>query len=286
MRSSTRIITRCIGNDIRPFSTTTTPTTTPLYIVYGASGGIGSDLVRRLTQNQENAHVVLAGRNLTALDAVTASLPPSISSTTTSTHAVDVLDPISVDQFTAAIIKQHGHVDGVVNCIGSVILKSAHATTLDEFHECLQTNLYSSFNILKSSVKAMMKNEGGSGSGRGSGGSIVFCSSAVAQHGLANHEAIAAAKGGISAMALSAAATYAPKNIRINCVAPGLTRTPLSSRITSNEAALKASIAMHALKRIGEPEDVAEAIEFLLKSRFITGQVLAVDGGLSKVRSV
>ena len=87
-------------------------------------------------------------------------------------------------------------------------------------------------------------------------------------------------------MALSAAATYAPKNIRINCVAPGLTRTPMTAKITGSEGALKASISMHALKRIAEPGDVAAALEFLLdpKNSFITGQVLAVDGGLSSVR--
>ncbi len=88
-------------------------------------------------------------------------------------------------------------------------------------------------------------------------------------------------------MALSAAATYAPKNIRINCVSPGLTDTPLASRITSSEPALKASTAMHALRRIGKPEEVAAAIAFLLEPQnsFITGQNLGVDGGLGSVRA-
>jgi len=148
-----------------------------------------------------------------------------------------------------------------------------------QFMDVLNTNLITSFNVLRAAAKAMMKS---------GGGSIALCSSAVARHGLANHEAIAAAKGGVHSLALSAAATYAPKNIRVNCVAPGMIRTPLSARITSNEAALKASVRLHALGRIGEAEEVAAALEFLLRpsNSFITGQTLSVDGGLSSVRSM
>lgn len=245
----------------------------PLFLVYGATGGIGSELCARLVA-REGARVVLAGRDADKLAAAAAALPhPSRAST----QVVDILEPGAVDALTAAVTKEHGPLAGVANCVGSVVLKSAHATSAEEFEAVLRTNLYSSFNILKSSVKSMM---------RTGGGSLVFCSSAVARHGLANHEAIAAAKGGIAAMALSAAATYAPKNIRINCVAPGLTRTQMTARITDSEAALKASVAMHALRRIGEPGDVAAALEFLLapENSFITGQVLAVDGGLSSLR--
>ena len=119
------------------------------------------------------------------------------------------------------------------------------------------------------------------------GGSIVLVSSAAARVGLPNQEAIAAAKAGVIGLTLSAAATYASRGVRVNCVAPGLVRTPLTARITANESSLKASIAMHALGRVGEPADVAGAIDWLLgpESSWVTGQVLGVDGGLATVRT-
>jgi NAD(P)-dependent dehydrogenase (short-subunit alcohol dehydrogenase family) len=104
--------------------------------------------------------------------------------------------------------------------------------------------------------------------------------------GIANHEAIAAAKAGIMGLTYSAAATYASSHIRINAVAPGLIETNLTRPITKVPAARDASIAMHALGRLGHPNDVAQAIVFFLQpeNNWITGQILAVDGGLSVVR--
>ena len=100
------------------------------------------------------------------------------------------------------------------------------------------------------------------------------------------HEAIAAA--GVRPMmpALAAAASYAGNNLRFNAVAPGLTETPLAQPLTANESARRLSEAMHALGRLGQPADIARAIVFLLDpaNSWITGQVLAVDGGLSRVR--
>ena len=96
---------------------------------------------------------------------------------------------------------------------------------------------------------------------------------------------IAAAKAGVEGLARSAAATYAGAGIRVNAVAPGLVRTPLSERITSNPAGEKASLAMHALGRLGEPGDVASLIAWLLaeENTWVTGQVLGVDGGLGSL---
>ena len=118
------------------------------------------------------------------------------------------------------------------------------------------------------------------------GGSVVLVSSAAAMTGLANHEAIAAAKAGIIGLTLAAAASYAGNHLRFNAVASGLTETPLTQSLTANETSRRLSEAMHALGRLGQPADIARAIVFLLDpaNSWITGQVLAVDGGLSRVR--
>jgi NAD(P)-dependent dehydrogenase (short-subunit alcohol dehydrogenase family) len=119
------------------------------------------------------------------------------------------------------------------------------------------------------------------------GGAVVLVSSAAARIGLANHEAIAAAKAGLEGLARSAAATYARQRIRFNVVAPGLVRTPLTQGLVANELAEKASLAMHPLGRLGEPDDVARAIAWLLDpaQNWITAQVLGVDGGLADVKA-
>ena len=176
--------------------------------------------------------------------------------------------------FELAITKL-GSLDGVVNFAGSVILKPAHLTSFEEYQNTVEANLTTAFSTIKAAAKNL-KN----------GGSVVLISSAAAMHGISNHEAIAAAKGGIISLAKSAAATYAGQNLRFNVVAPGLIETKLTQKITSNENALKASKAMHALGRIGKPYDVSAMVEFLLsdQANFITGQVIGIDGGLSNLQ--
>ena len=173
-------------------------------------------------------------------------------------------------------ISLYGRLDGAVNCVGSLLLKPAHLTTDSEWRDTLGKSLDSAFYLLRATAKPMMKD----------GGSLVFVSSAAARLGLANHEAIAAAKAGIGGLTLAAAATYSNRGIRVNCVAPGLVETPLTDRITSNEKARATSTSMHALGRLGKPDDVARAIVWLLdpEQSWVTGQTIGVDGGLAAVR--
>jgi NAD(P)-dependent dehydrogenase (short-subunit alcohol dehydrogenase family) len=240
----------------------------PVYLILGGTGGIGSAVCRRLAQ--DGATLVLGARTEASLQALADEVSGE-------GHVLDATDFEQVQNLVTHTVEAHGRLDGVANCVGSLLLKPAHLTSLDEFHETLALNLHTAFFTIKAASRAMMK----------TGGSIVLCSSAVARTGLVNHEAIAAAKAGVVGLAQSAAATYARYEVRVNCVAPGLVQTPLTARITGSEAGRKQSEAMHALGRLGEPEDVAEAIHWLLdgtRSGWVTGQVIGIDGGLGTVR--
>jgi NAD(P)-dependent dehydrogenase (short-subunit alcohol dehydrogenase family) len=160
--------------------------------------------------------------------------------------------------------------------VGSIVLEPAHRTSAERLEEVLRLNLFSAFAAVRAAAQPMA---------RGGGGSIVLMASAAARRGLANHEAIAAAKAGVIGLTLSAAATYAPRGVRVNAVAPGLVDTPMAAALTGNELARKASEKMHPLGRIGTPDDVARALEWLLDpaAGWVTGQVIGVDGGLATV---
>lgn len=283
------------GSMLRSLSSHHSP---PTFLIFGATGGIGSELCRHLAKEHPGARLALAGRSEEKLSELAGeiSLSKDLSLGSDSetdrggfdrwqdvevcTYTVDMFDADDVERLTKEVASKGG-IDGIASCVGNVTLKPAHTTSPKEFEQVVRLNLFTTFNVIRAGVKSMMKNPDGRG------GAMAFCSSAVALHGLANHEAIAAAKGGVAALTQSAAATYASKKIRFNAIAPGLTRTPMTARITNSEAALKASRAMHPLGRIGEPYDAAAALAFLLnpKNSFITGQILAVDGGLSCLKA-
>jgi NAD(P)-dependent dehydrogenase (short-subunit alcohol dehydrogenase family) len=165
-----------------------------------------------------------------------------------------------------------------VNCAGSVFLKPAHLTTPDEFRQVLLDNLWTSYAVVRGASRALYK----------TGGSVVLCLSAAAAIGIPNHEAIAAAKAAVEGLARSAAATYAARGLRMNVVAPGLVETEATASITNNEASLHRSTSMHAIGRIGQPDEVADMICWLAdaeRSGWVTGQVFRIDGGLSSVIS-
>jgi NAD(P)-dependent dehydrogenase (short-subunit alcohol dehydrogenase family) len=235
-------------------------------VIFGASGGIGSAVARQIASAGGKA--VLAGRTAAKVEVLGAELgfPAAVG---------DVRDIPSIEACLDQAIEAHGPLTGVACCVGSLLLKPAHLTTDTEWDDVIQQNLTAAFRVLRSSARRMMK----------SGGSIVLVSSAAGRRGLANHEGIAAAKAGVIGLTLSAAATYAGYGIRVNCVAPGMVRTPLTAALTRVPASLAYSTSLHALGRIGEADEVARALVWLMDARqgWITGQVLGVDGGLASV---
>lgn len=238
-----------------------------VHLVIGATGATGSALTRRLTA--DGATVVAAARTRADLDALADETGAHV-------REVDATDVDAVGELVEAVVADHGQVDGAANLAGSVLLKPAHLTSVEDWHGTIALNLTSAFALTRAAAKAMRKH----------GGSIVLASSAAAQTGIANHEAIAAAKGGVAALARSAAATYGGRGIRVNAVAPGLVRAAMTEQLTSDEGQAEASRAMHVLGRLGEGEDVASAVAWLLDpdNSWVTGQVLGVDGGLGQVR--
>jgi NAD(P)-dependent dehydrogenase (short-subunit alcohol dehydrogenase family) len=236
--------------------------------ICGATGTIGSGLARRLAAGGES--VLLIGRDEARLAALGAELNQPWA-------VVDLSQSHGVGEALERFAEQQP-LRGIVNAVGSLLLKPAHATSDDEFRRIVEVNLFSSFAVVKAAGRLLSDG----------GGSVVLFASAAAQIGVPNHEAIAAAKAGVIGLMRSAAATYASRQIRFNVVSPGLTRTELTGRIWRNEASAAASLEMHPLGRLGEPSDVIHAAEWLLSesSSWVTGQAIGVDGGLSTLTAV
>jgi NAD(P)-dependent dehydrogenase (short-subunit alcohol dehydrogenase family) len=236
------------------------------FIIIGGAGGIGGAVARRLRSRQ--AAVLIAGRTQDRLEAAAFALGAEWA-------VVDAADFGAVDALVQRAADQHGRVAGIVNAAGSILFKPAHLTSFDEWQHVLALNLTTAFAVVRAAGRVMS-----------GGGSVVLVSTVAASLGLPQHEAIAAAKGGVEGLVRAAAASYAGRGLRVNAVAPGLVDTPLAARITSNPKALESSRARHPLGRIGTPDDIAAPIEWLLDpaTSWVTGQVVGVDGGMSTVR--
>ena len=151
-------------------------------VIIGAAGGIGSALARML--QQRGARLLLIGRDAVRLGVLGQELG----------MPAKALDASRVADLEQAITEP---ITGIVNCAGSILLKPAHLTSESEWQQTIETNLTTAYATVRAGAKALMS----------TGGSIVLCATAAARTGMANHEAIAAAKGGVIGLTLSAAAT-------------------------------------------------------------------------------
>lgn len=232
--------------------------------ILAARSTIGQAVAARVLQR--GGSVALIGRDLSGLCSDAAAF----------SRVCDLTDFDAVNVAMGEASEALGGLTGVVNCAGSILLKPAHQCTRKDYNDTLEANLATAF----ATVRAAAKHLGSSG------GSVVLLSSAAATLGMPNHELIGAAKAAVEGLVRSAAATYAPRGIRFNAVAPGLVATRLSESLRANSTSLKVSESLHPLGRIGNPDEVASAICWLLdpEQSWVTGQVIGVDGGLSHVQ--
>ena len=233
------------------------------YLVFGATGAIGSSLAAQLKESSHDVHLI--ARNEDEVKAISEELGCSYS-------VADVLEENFVDKVKADT--SDFDVKGVAYCVGSIDLKPLKRVTENNLNTCMKLNLYSAIEVIKGFQEDLKKNSG----------SIVLFSSVAAQKGFTNHTIIATAKAAIEGLTVTLAAEFAP-NIRVNCVAPSLTNSKIAQSMLKNPIVAEALAKAHPLKRVGEGKDSAALAKFLLteESSWVTGQVIGVDGGRSRL---
>ncbi|MCG8353960.1 MAG: SDR family oxidoreductase [Kiloniellales bacterium] len=229
-------------------------------LILGGTGGIGSALARRCRERGRPVHIT--GRDGGRLAALAQSLDAGASQ-------VDVGDAEQIEQAVEAAAPD-GRLGGLAYCVGSIDLVPLRRATAAQLAQSYALNVIGAALAVQAAAAALKAAEG----------AVVLFSSVAVQRGFANHSVIAAAKGGVEGLTRALAAELAPA-VRVNCVAPSLTRTPLAEGLLANKAMAEGISAAHALGRLGEPDDVAALAVFLLghEAAWMTGQIVGVDGG-------
>jgi 3-oxoacyl-[acyl-carrier protein] reductase len=228
------------------------------YLIAGGSSGIGLALVKKLTA--AGHHVTVISRSNDGLAGI---------SNVTHLQKDVLTDDISDSELPDSL-------DGVAYCPGSINLKPFRSLKPDAFLEDFNINVLGAVKILQAAQKPLKKAENPS---------VVLFSTVAVGQGMPFHASVAAAKGAVEGLTKSLAAEWAP-GIRVNCIAPSLTDTPMAERLLSSDDKREASANRHPLRRVGTPEDIAALAEFLLSenSTWMTGQILGLDGGMSTLR--
>lgn len=237
-------------------------------IVTGGSSGIGFAIAKKFTE--QNIHTIIIGRNKQSLDEAVSCL-----GTNCETIAFDITNLGGIPDVIKAIVKKHGNIDVLVNNAGINMKKPALEVTDQEFQQILLTNLTSVFAITREVAKNMVAKKSGS---------IINISSMAAQYGLPGVVAYAASKTAIEGVTRTLAVELSPQGVRVNCIAPGFIATKMSATALNGDPERKQKVLSRTpMGRLGDPQDVANAAYFLASddSTFITGTVVAVDGGNS-----
>ncbi|MFO7644122.1 MAG: SDR family oxidoreductase [Desulfosarcina sp.] len=230
------------------------------FVVFGGSAGIGLEITRRLFAMKRRVTVV-------ARSARNVDLPEDVARLSIDLTRDDI-DPESIPET----------IQGMIYCPGSIRLRPFHRLTAEEFMTDFQINLLGAVKAIQACLPGLKKAQAPA--------SIVLFSTVAVQTGMPFHASIASAKGAVEGLTRSLAAEFAP-GIRVNAIAPSLTETDLARGLLSDAGKRSAAAERHPLKRIGQPQDIAAAATFLLadSSSWITGQVIAVDGGMGALRT-
>lgn len=230
------------------------------YIIIGAHGGIGEALVTELLA--DGRHVIATARDPSTLSHLSGNI---------TTAALDAFDPASIE----AALSGHDEIAGLAYCAGSIDLAPLKSASDEAFLKSYELNVLGAVRALRIAEPALKKAKG----------SVVLFSTIAVQQGFTNHSLISTAKGAVEGLTRSLAAEWAP-DVRVNCIAPSLSDTPLAKPLTSSEPMAKSIAAMHPIPRLGTAEDSASMAAFLLsqKTSWITGQILHVDGGRGALR--
>ncbi len=229
------------------------------FVIVGGSHGIGLGIVKRLADR--GAHVTVVSRSSELLVGID--------------NVKHVPWDVTTDAIPASVLPEQIH--GLAYCPGSINLGPLRSVTAASLMADFQLNVMSAIASIQAALPAMKSAETAS--------IVLFSTVAVAQ-GLPMHTSVAASKGAIEAISRTLAAELAPK-IRVNCIAPALTDTPLAEKFLATDEKRAAMAERYPLKRIGRVDDIASIAEFLLSrdSGWMTGQVIAVDGGMSTLRT-
>ncbi len=229
-------------------------------LVVGGTSGIGLELVKIL--NDDRHEIYVGSRTADKLSEI-----PRV-------HHIPL--DVAAEKFELETLPDT--LQGLVYCPGTIVLKPFQRLTIDDFKKDYNINLLGAVKVIQGCIKQLKKSQ--------TGASIVLFSTVAVKTGMAFHASVASAKAAVEGLTRSLAAEFAPR-IRVNAIAPSLTDTPLAKNLLSSEEKRKASADRHPLRRIGTSQEIARSAAHLLSDdgAWITGQVLAVDGGMSALRT-
>ena len=233
------------------------------YLIFGATGSIGSSLANQLYEEKKDCHLI--GRNKDDIEKIAKKLHYSFS----------ICDVLRMD-FAKKLSEELVDIEilGIAYCVGSIDIKPFKLTKASDFVSSYVLNLVGVTEIIRNFQENLNRNNA----------SVVLFSTVAAKKGFINHSIISSAKSGVEGLTVALAAEFAP-NIRVNCIAPSLTKSKMAKSVIKNSKIEESIAKLHPLKRIGEGVDAANLAHFLLSenSSWITGQIIGVDGGRAAI---